>query len=84
MATPLVRVWNAVTGKELCHLGGFGEPVHSLCLFDSLTDGVDSTIESKNTLLVTDGMGKYVCVHDFSVDDPDADYELDMPEYLRD
>ena len=38
----------------------------------------------RNTILVTDGMDKYVCVHDFSVDDEEnADYDLEMPEYIK-
>ena len=45
--------------------------------------GKDALTTAANTVLVTDGMDKHVCVHDFSVDhnDDEADFELEMPEY---
>jgi hypothetical protein len=62
-------------------MDGFPDPIRNLCLLDS--GGIDdATDQLRNTILVTDGMDKYVCVHDFSADDEeDADYELEMPEY---
>jgi hypothetical protein len=74
-----------MTGKELCRMDGFPDPINSLCLFDSVVEtDAGSVTDSANTLLVTDGMSKYVCLHDFSTNDEEADYELDMPEYLKD
>lgn len=82
-----MRAWNAVTGKELFRMDGFTQDIHSLCLLDTVvrssSDEVTMTTAA-NTLLVTDGMDKYVCLHDFSTnpdEDDDADYELEMPEY---
>ena len=45
--------------------------------------GTDTLTTAANTVLVTNGMDKYVCVHDFSNDhnDDEADFELEMPEY---
>lgn len=62
---------------------GFPDPIRSLCLLDSgNADGSMAVV--RNTILITDGMNKYVCVHDFSADDEDeTDYDLDMPEYLN-
>jgi hypothetical protein len=74
-----VRAWNSATGKELFRMDGFPDPIHSLCLLD----GVVETTTASNTVLITDGMNKYVCVHDFSTDDKEADYDLEMPEYLN-
>jgi len=75
-------------------MDGFTEAIRSLCLLDSVVRlGRSSQAEltgelttASNTLLLCDGMEKYVCVHDFSTnpdDDNDADFELDMPEYLK-
>jgi hypothetical protein len=77
-----VRAWNTASGKELFRMDGFPGPIRSLCLLDS--DSTDeSTDRLRNTILVTDGMDKYVCVHDFSADDEGtADYDLEMPEYI--
>lgn len=77
----IVRAWNTATGKEMFRMEGFPDPIRSLCLLDSgTTDGTMDIVP--NTILVTNGMNKYVCVHDFSADDEDeADYDLDMPEY---
>ena len=61
-------------------MDGFPDPIRSLCLLDGVVD----TATASNTILITDGMDKYVCVHDFSTDDADADYDLEMPEYLND
>ena len=60
-----IRVWSATDGEQLYTMDGFTSYVSSLaCL------GRD--------LLVTDGSGQYVCVHDFSIDDDlDAGYDLD-------
>jgi len=60
-----IRVWSATNGEELFTMDGFTSFVSSLaCL------GRD--------LLVTDGSGQYVCVHDFSIDDDlEAGYDLD-------
>jgi hypothetical protein len=66
-------------------MDGFPDPIYSLCLFDSLVETDEGSVtDSANTLLVTDGMNKYVCLHDFSTNDEEADFELDMPEYLKD
>jgi hypothetical protein len=64
-------------------MDGFPDPIRSLCLLDS--GGSDASTDIlRNTLLITDGMNKYVCVHDFSADDEnDTDYDLEMPEYLK-
>jgi WD40 repeat protein len=62
-----VRAWNPVSGKELFLMAGFDDPVKSLCLLEDL--------------LVTDGMKKFVCVHDFGgnveEESDDADFYLD-------
>lgn len=60
-----IRVWSATDGEELFTMDGFTSFVSSLaCL------GRD--------LLVTDGSGQYVCVHDFSIDDDlDSQYDLE-------
>ena len=60
-----IRVWSATDGNELFSMDGFTSFVSSLaCL------GRD--------LLVTDGSGQYVCVHDFSIDDNLEDgYDLE-------
>ena len=50
-----VRAWNPATGKELFRMDGFTDAVRSLCLVNP-------------TMLVTDGMEKFVCVHDFDID----------------
>lgn len=50
-----IRIWDASSGKELYRMDGFTHGVSSLCL-DSNT-------------LVTNGMGEYVCVHDFDIDE---------------
>jgi hypothetical protein len=64
-------------------MDGFPDPIRSLCLLDR--GNSDETMDQlRNTILVTDGMDKYVCVHDFSVDDEEsADYDLEMPEYIK-
>lgn len=62
-----VRAWNPVSGKELFLMDGFDDPVKSLCLLEDL--------------LITDGMKKFVCVHDFGIisedESDDADFYLD-------
>ncbi len=62
-----VRAWNPVSGKELFLMEGFDDPVKSLCLLEDF--------------LVTDGMKKFVCVHDFGgnaeEESDDADFYLD-------
>jgi hypothetical protein len=47
-------------------MDGFTESLSSLCLVEDL--------------LITDGMEKFVCVHDFDVDNSDFNdsYELDL------
>ena len=50
-----VRIWDPATGKELYRMDGFSSTVTSLCL--------------DRERLVTDGMGEFVCVHDFDVDE---------------
>jgi hypothetical protein len=79
----LVRAWNTATGKELFRMEGFPDSIRSLCLLDSgKADGSMNVV--RNTILITDGMNKYVCVHDFSSDNEDEnDFDLDMPEYLN-
>ena len=65
-------------------MDGFPDPIRNLCLLDSGSNDNETTDRLRNTILVTDGMDKYVCVHDFSADDEDtADYDLEMPEYIR-
>lgn len=76
--TSVVRAWNSATGKELFRMDSFSDPIHSLCLLDG---GFVDT--ATNTMLITDGMDKYVCVHDFSSNDDEADFDLEMPEYLN-
>lgn len=93
-----VRAWNTATGKELFRMDGFTEAVQSLCLLDSVVRSPTSSAAAEslskvgelttasNTILLCDGMDKYVCVHDFSTNpdhDNDADFDLDMPEYLN-
>ena len=58
-----IRVWDPSKG-EMYRMGGF-EGVSSICL--------------DREILVTNGMGEFVCIHDFDVteDDVDADYDLD-------
>lgn len=63
-------------------MDGFPDPIRSLCILDSDITG-ESANRLRNTILVTDGMNKYVCVHDFSADDEETtDYDLEMPEYI--
>ena len=65
-------------------MDGFSQAIRNLCLMDSVVGGNgELTTTASNTVLITDGMDKYVFVHDFSIspDDDDADFELDMPEY---
>ncbi len=51
-----IFVWSAASGDELFRMDGFSENLSSLaCL------GRD--------LLVTNGMGHFVCVHDFGIDE---------------
>jgi hypothetical protein len=69
-----VRAWNAASGKSFFLMDGFDKSISSLCL-------LDATYSATNTMLITDGMKQFVCVHDFSIDD-EADYDLEMPEYL--
>jgi WD40 repeat protein len=63
-----IRAWNPVTGKEFFHMDGFSEPIHSLCLTD-------------DNVLVTDGMNKFVCVHDFTIEELD-DGSFATDDYL--
>jgi len=63
-----VRVWNpSGGGKESYRMDGFTGALSSLCL-----DG---------EILVTDGMGEMVCVHDFDVGGDDDEDENDMYEF---
>jgi hypothetical protein len=74
-------------------MDGFTAAIRSLCLLDSVVRRSSQSelmmgelTTASNTMLLCDGMEKYVCVHDFSTnpdDDNDADFELDMPEYLN-
>lgn len=57
-----LRVWDASKG-EIYRMDGF-ETVSSICL--------------DREILVTDGMGEYVCVHDFDVTDEDVGGEFDL------
>ena len=57
-----LRVWDASKG-EMYRMDGF-ETVSSICL--------------DREILVTDGMGEYVCVHDFDVTDEDVGGEFDL------
>lgn len=60
-----VRIWNpSKGGRELYRMDGFTDALSSLCL-----DG---------DILVTDGMGELVCVHDFDTGD---NGESDMYEF---
>ncbi len=61
-----LRVWDANKGQENYRMDGFDTVVSSLCL--------------DREVLVTNGMGDYVCVHDFDIseEDEDADFELDL------
>lgn len=61
-----VRAWSPSKGTELFRMDGFTESLSSLCLVEDL--------------LITDGMEKFVCVHDFDVDNSDFNdsYELDL------
>ena len=65
-------------------IDSFTEPIRNLCLLDN-TGNFDVGVDAlQNTILVTDGMDNYVCIHDFSSDDEDStDYDLEMPEYLN-
>uniref|UniRef100_A0A7S2L7E3 Uncharacterized protein n=1 Tax=Leptocylindrus danicus TaxID=163516 RepID=A0A7S2L7E3_9STRA len=59
-----IRLWSPSSGTCLYTMDGF-ENISSLCLEESL--------------LVTDGMGQYVCVHDFdTIEDIDQTYDLDF------
>jgi len=60
-----VRAWNATKGTELFRLDGF-DNLKSLCL--------------NQTMLITDGMEQFVCVHDFDVnaEDEAKQYDLDF------
>jgi len=65
-----VRAWNPTTGKEIFRMDGFTAELKSLCLRDNI--------------LVTDGMEKFVCLHDFDIDPApevdDSGFELDFGE----
>jgi len=60
-----LRIWEVGKGKELYRMDGFVEKVSSLC-FD-------------REVLVTDGMGHFVCVHDFDISEDEwkDGYELE-------
>ncbi len=61
-----VSIWDAKSGKLLYSMDGFTSTISSLeCL--------------ERDLLVTNGMDDLVCIHDFSVDEDEAEngYELD-------
>lgn len=59
-----IRLWSPSTGACMYTIDGF-DNISSLCLEESL--------------LVTDGMGQYVCVHDFdTIEDIDQTYDLDF------
>jgi len=60
-----VRVWDQSRGIELYRMDGFEESVSSLCL--------------DREILITDGMGNFVCVHDFDItnDEYKNQFELD-------
>jgi WD40 repeat protein len=55
-----LRVWESSTGEELYRMDGFKGSISSVCL--------------DREILVTDGMGELVCVHDF---------DIDVDEYLQ-
>jgi WD40 repeat protein len=60
-----IRVWNPLKGEELYRMDGFAETISSLCL--------------DREILVTDGMGEFVCVHDFDTTEEELEngYDLD-------
>jgi len=59
-----IRIWSTSSGDELYFMDGF-ENVSSLCC--------------EGSLLITDGMKNYVCVHDFdTVEDIDETIDLDF------
>ncbi|EEC45470.1 predicted protein [Phaeodactylum tricornutum CCAP 1055/1] len=63
-----IRAWDTSNGKELFAMDGFTSEISSLCFQDAL--------------LVTDGMEKFVCVHDFDVDpNGNGDFEIEMDEW---
>lgn len=63
-----VRAWNTATGKEMFRMDGFTDQIRSVCL-------------QSPTLLITDGMKQYVCLHDFDVDPNEyKDYDLEMDD----
>lgn len=63
-----VRAWNTATGKEIFRMDGFTDQIRSVCL-------------QSPTLLITDGMKQYVCVHDFDVDPNEyKEYDLEMDD----
>ena len=56
-----IRIWNPTSGEALYSMEGF-------------TEGNVDCVVYNNALLVTSGMGKYVCLHDFdSVEDLNMD-----------
>jgi len=60
-----VIVWSPSTGDMMYSMEGFTDALSSLCLDQSL--------------LVTDGMDNYVCLHDFDLkEDLEDSYELDF------
>lgn len=59
-----VRVWCQSQGIELYRMDGFEETVSSLCL--------------DREILITDGMGAFVCVHDFDITSDDYENSFDL------
>mmetsp|Transcript_17251 Transcript_17251/g.24378 ORF Transcript_17251/g.24378 Transcript_17251/m.24378 type:complete len:675 (+) Transcript_17251:38-2062(+) len=71
-----LRAWDVLQGKELYRMDGF----------TNNEGGTSSEYQGSSTLcfdgevLVTDGMGEYVCVHDFNIEDED---EGEIDHYLE-
>ena len=59
-----LRVWDSTNGEELYRMDGFDDSISSLCL--------------DKEILVTDGMGAFVCVHDFDIDEDEFDFGYDL------
>lgn len=60
-----VRAWSPAKGTELFRMDGFTKDITSICLDD--------------TLLITNGMEHYVCIHDFdiAIDEFEDGYEME-------
>ena len=59
-----LRVWDSAKGEEDYRMDGFDAAISSLCL--------------DREVLVTNGMGGYVCVHDFDVSIDEYEYGFDL------